>query len=80
MCNIYNIYIYISSSYWPVYKFFASQSQHKYKIIIFFFGEANDEANFSFFILLQERAKPILTFIFYYIVNNKLYSMSAVCP
>ncbi len=27
----------VSSSYWPVYKFFASQSQHKYKIIIFFF-------------------------------------------
>jgi hypothetical protein len=26
-----------SSSYWTVYKFFASQSQHKYKIIIFFF-------------------------------------------
>jgi hypothetical protein len=26
-----------SSSYWPVYKKFASQSQHKYKIIIFFF-------------------------------------------
>ncbi len=27
----------VSSSYWTVYKFFASQSQHKYKIIIFFF-------------------------------------------
>jgi hypothetical protein len=26
-----------SSSYWTVYKNFASQSQHKYKIIIFFF-------------------------------------------
>jgi hypothetical protein len=26
-----------SSSYWTVYKFFSSQSQHKYKIIIFFF-------------------------------------------
>jgi hypothetical protein len=26
-----------SSSYWAVYKFFASQSQHKYKITIFFF-------------------------------------------
>jgi hypothetical protein len=26
-----------SSSYWTVYKIFASQSQHKYKIIIFFF-------------------------------------------
>ena len=47
-----------SSSYWTVYKFFASQSQRKYKIIIFFFGEANDEANFSFFILLHKRAKP----------------------
>jgi hypothetical protein len=29
--------LYASSSYWTVYKFFASQSQHKYKIIIFFF-------------------------------------------
>jgi hypothetical protein len=27
----------VSSSYWTVCKFFASQSQHKYKIIIFFF-------------------------------------------
>jgi hypothetical protein len=27
---------YMSSSYWTVYNFFASQSQHKYKIIIFF--------------------------------------------
>jgi hypothetical protein len=50
----------ISSSYWAVYKFFASQSQHKYKIIIFFSGDVNDEANFSFFILLHKRAKPAL--------------------
>jgi hypothetical protein len=27
----------VSSSYWAVYKFFASQSQHKYEIIKFFF-------------------------------------------
>ena len=49
-----------SSSYWTVYKIFASQSQHKYKIIIFFSGDVNDEANFSFFILLHKRAKPML--------------------
>ena len=52
--------LHASSSYWTVYKFFASQSQHKYKIIIFFSGEANDEANFSFFILLHKRAKPAI--------------------
>jgi len=32
-----------------VYKNFASQ-QRKYKIIIFFFGEAKDSVNFSFFL------------------------------
>ena len=53
----------ISSSYWTVYKFFASQSQHKYKIIIFFSGEANDEANFSFFVLLHKRSKHIHSLI-----------------
>jgi hypothetical protein len=46
-------------SYWTVYKKFASQSQHKYKIIIFFSGEAKDSVIFSFFILLHKRAKPI---------------------
>ena len=52
--------VWVSSSYWTVYKFFASQSQRKYKIIIFFSGEAKDSVNFSFFILLHKRAKPIL--------------------
>jgi hypothetical protein len=50
-----------SSIFCTVYKFFASQSQHKYKIIFFFSGEANDEANFSFFILLLKRAKPAIS-------------------
>jgi hypothetical protein len=49
-----------SSQYWAVYKKFASQSQRKYKIIIFFSGEAKDSVNFSFFILLHTRAKPML--------------------
>jgi len=49
-----------SSIFCTVYKFFASQSQYKYKIIIFFSGDVNDEANFSFFILLHKRDKPIL--------------------
>jgi hypothetical protein len=43
-----------SSSYWTVYKKFASQSQHKYKIIIFFFGEAKDSVIFSFYFLLHK--------------------------
>ena len=30
------MYVYTSSSYWTVYKKFASQSHHKYKIMIFF--------------------------------------------
>jgi hypothetical protein len=42
-----------SGSYWAVYKFFASQSLHNRKILKKKIGEANDEANFSFFILLQ---------------------------
>jgi hypothetical protein len=53
-------YLSPSSSYWPVYKFFASQSLHNR---IFFkkkSGDVNDEANFSLFILLHKRAKPIL--------------------
>jgi hypothetical protein len=48
-----------SSIYQPLFKKIASQSHHKYKIIIFFSGDVNDEANFSFFILLHKRAKPI---------------------
>jgi hypothetical protein len=44
-----------SSIVWAVYKFFASQSQRKYKIIIFFFGEAKDSVIFSFLILLHKR-------------------------
>jgi hypothetical protein len=42
-----------------VYKNFASQSHHKYKITFFFSGEAKDSVIFSFFILLHKRAKPI---------------------
>ncbi len=47
-----------SSRLWAVYKNFASQSQHKYKIIIFFSGEANDSVFFPFYLLLHKRAKP----------------------
>ena len=36
----------VSSSYWTVYKFFASQSQRKYKIIIFFFRRSKRQRNF----------------------------------
>ncbi len=50
-------HIHASSSYWPVYNFFASQSLHNR----FFFkkksGDVNDEVNFPFFILLHKRAK-----------------------
>jgi trehalose-6-phosphatase len=35
-------------------KNFASQSPHKYKIIIFFSDEAKDSVIFSFFILLHK--------------------------
>ena len=48
-----------SSSYWTLQSFFASQSRSKYKIIFFFSGDVNYEANFSFFNLLHKRAKPI---------------------
>ena len=44
----------LSSSNWTVYKKIASQSERKYKIIIFFSGEAKDSVIFSFFILLHE--------------------------
>ena len=50
------MYVYTSSSYWTVYKKFASQSHHKYKIMIFFSGYVNYEAKFSFFILLHKRS------------------------
>jgi hypothetical protein len=36
----------ISSSYWTVYKFFASQSQRKYKIIIFFSRRSKRQRKF----------------------------------
>ena len=50
-----------SSSYWPVYNFFASQSLHFITEIFLKkkFGDVNYEANFRFFILLHKRAKPI---------------------
>ena len=47
-----------SIDYWAVYKNFASQSQRKYKIIIFFPGEAKDRVIFPFYFLLHKRAKP----------------------
>ena len=50
----------LSSSNWTVYKKIASQSERKYKIIIFFSGEAKDSVIFSFFILLHKRVKPML--------------------
>jgi hypothetical protein len=43
-----------------VYKNFASQSLHNRKILKKKSGDVNDEANFSLFILLHKRAKPIL--------------------
>jgi G3E family GTPase len=39
----------VSSNYWTVYKKFASQSQHKYKILIFFFRRSKRQRNFSLF-------------------------------
>jgi hypothetical protein len=48
-----------SSIVCTVHQNFASQSHHKYKIIIFFPGDVNYEANFSFLFLLHKRAKPI---------------------
>jgi hypothetical protein len=50
----------LSSSYWAVYKKFASQSLHNRNIFLKKSGDVNDEANFSFFILLHKSAKPIL--------------------
>jgi hypothetical protein len=48
------------SSYLPrVLPFFASQTLHNRKNLKKKSGDVNDEANFSLFILLQERAKPI---------------------
>jgi len=47
-----------SSSYWPVYKNFASQSLHNRNFFKKKSGDVNDEANFSLFILLHKRAKP----------------------
>ncbi len=49
----------MSSSYWPVYNFFASQSLHNIKKFKKKSGEANDSVIFPFFILLHKRAKPI---------------------
>jgi hypothetical protein len=49
----------LSSDYWTVYKFFASQTLHNIKNFKKKSGDVNDEANFRLFILLQERAKPI---------------------
>jgi hypothetical protein len=47
----------ISRSIWSVYPFFASQSLHNKKKFKKKSGDVNDEANFSFFILLRKRAK-----------------------
>jgi hypothetical protein len=49
-----------SSSYWTLFSFFASQTLHNRKNFKKKSGDVNDEANFSFFILLHKRAKPIL--------------------
>ena len=38
-----------SSRYWTVYNFFASQSHHKYKIIIFFFRRCELRSKFKLF-------------------------------
>jgi hypothetical protein len=53
-------YRHTSSSYWTLLSFFASQSLHNRIFLKKKSGDVNDEANFSLFILLQERAKPIL--------------------
>jgi hypothetical protein len=50
-----------SSSYQRVQSFFASQTLHNRKKIKKKSGRVNDEANFSFFILLHKRANPILS-------------------
>jgi hypothetical protein len=56
-------YVCTTTTYWTLFSFFASQSQHfitenfKNKKS----GEAKDSAFFPFFILLHKRAKPILT-------------------
>jgi hypothetical protein len=49
----------VSSSYWTLLSFFASQTLHNRKNFKKKSGDVNDEANFSFFILLHKRAKPI---------------------
>jgi hypothetical protein len=49
----------VSSEYWAVYKFFASQSLHNRNFFKKKSGEAKDSAIFPFFILLHKRAKPI---------------------
>ena len=44
----------------PFFIFFASQSLHNRFFFIKKSGDVNDEGNFSFFILLHKRAKPLL--------------------
>jgi hypothetical protein len=50
----------VSSDGSRVISFFASQSLHNRKKLKKKSGEAKDSVNFSFFILLHKRAKPIL--------------------
>jgi hypothetical protein len=50
----------VSSIVCTVQSFFASQTLHDRLFFKKKTGDVNDEANFSFFILLHKRAKPIL--------------------
>ena len=45
-----------SSDWWSVLKKIASQSQHKYKIIIFFFRRSKRQRNFSLFYFASQES------------------------
>ena len=62
----------VSSNGSRVISFFASQSLHNKKIKNKS-GDVNDEANFSFFILLHPRANPILPLIKSLFFKSLLY-------
>ena len=48
----------VSSSYWTVYKKFASQSQHKYKIIIFFPAKQMTKQILAFLFCFKRELNP----------------------